>query len=72
MLSIESAESERDRLKGYQVDISSQCIDEFLIDSTGGALSGLMAYQHSDAFQRMNYEEQDERSRNAEEVRVST
>ncbi len=67
---IEVVESERDRLKGYQVDISSSCIDDYLVESSDGALSGLMAFRNSDHFSRLSEEEQYERTNAADEVKL--
>eukprot|EP01034_Spumella_vulgaris_P033920 gene33920-41839_t len=65
---METVEAERDRLKGYQVDISLSCIDDFLIDGSGGALTGLLAYRGTEMYARLSDEEQDVRGRNAEEL----
>lgn len=66
---IESVEAERDRLKGYQVDISSSCIDQFLMDGSDGSLSALLTLQASEGFLRLGEEQREERRAAGEEVR---
>lgn len=65
---IDSVEAERDRLKGYQVDISSSCIDQFLMDGSEGSLSVLLNHQTSEGFLRLGEEQREERRHTCEEV----